>query len=341
MQKVAQMSNNLTKALESISEENVAHCRKTNKKIELTEDVEIRNLLAGDYWKFVYTAMFVNKYHQDLISLHRRNLNALCQYFDEEYYTLRCIINALACKFSGEPASHNLDSLKEYDLNAATQLLIFSCSFGYYFWDIDKPCTSDEIIDFFIKVGSTPMPPLPFNNSDEQIARIATFKLAIGTIFTGRESFIEEMKGKKNTYKFELSTEESGIENKLKRLALQHQIAKTTVDQMHNNEPRTVAEVSEMIKMRKCVVQDQFSHDSIPARCIGLLLYEIMISSGKGIDDTINAFKSTDTYQNLLTIRLFKKSSNVYLSDKDTLTLKRWLKITQACIEARAVLPLK
>ena len=60
---------------------------------------------------------------------------------------------------------------------------------------------------------------------------------------------------------------------------------------------------------------------------------------GKKVYDS--KFKNSDIFKKIESIRLFKKSNNVYISDKDNGTLKRWLKITQECIEKMAVLPFK
>ena len=55
----------------------------------------------------------------------------------------------------------------------------------------------------------------------------------------------------------------------------------------------------------------------------------------------INRFKSSDIYRKIETIKLFKKSNNIYISDKENSILKRWLNTTQECVEKVAVLSFK
>ena len=327
--------------LRNIPEDDVANFRKNNKQIKKNEDIEIRNLLSGDTWKFVYTAKHVHKNHHNLINNNRNNIEILFRHIDEEYFTLRCIVNALACKIAGEATAYPLETLSEKERCAALELLIFSCKFGYYFWDIDRKCDSNDIFDFFINHDSMPIPVLPYNNSSEQRARIITFSIALGSIFEVRESFIEEMKNKQFTFSMNSQFGDDNFEKKLKEIEIQHKMTDIGIEQILDGDPRQVDEVAKLVKMRKLVVPDNFHSDSTPARCIGLLMYDIMVSPGEPCDDIISRFKSSEKYREIETIRLFKKSDNAYISDKDNGTLKRWLKTTQKCIEKMAVLPFK
>lgn len=335
------MTKDFKEILKAVSEDDVAACRKNNKRIKTTEDIEIRNLLAGDYWKFIYTAKHVHKNHYEFINTNRNNLEMLSCYIDEEYFTLRCIINALVCKLSGAAATYPLETLSEKERRAALELLIFSCKFGYYFWDIDGACSSDTLLDFFQKNGSMPIPPLPYNSNEEQRARYATFKIAIGTIFVGRESFIEDMKNTTDTLQISSQFHDDDIENKINGIRLQRKIKDLSLEQMLDGDPRPINEVAELIKMRKCIIPDSFHSNSIPARCIGLLMYDSMVSPDEDYNDIVDRFKSTDKYKQMDKVRLFKKSDNAYISDKDNSMLKRWLKTTQNCVEKMAVLPFK
>ena len=335
------MIEDVKNSLKAVSETDVAACRKSNKSIKNTEDTEIRNFLAGDYWKFIYTSKYVRKKYQKLIDFNRNCFDVLSSHIDEEHFTLRCIINACVCDICGEPTAYSLANLNDNEIYAATGLLLFSQKFGYYFWDIDSVCNSDAILDFFQKNGSLPIPPLPYNNNEEQRARIATYKVAMGTIFEGRESFIEEMKNTTHIFQILSQFHDDDIENNIKKIRLQSKIKDLSIEQMLDGDPRPVDEVADLIKMRKCIVPDSFHSDSIPARCIGLLMYDSMISPDESCDDIVDRFKSTDKYKYIDKFRLFKKSDNAYISDKDNSTLKRWLKTTQNCVEKMAVLPFK
>ena len=48
------MPKHLRTVLKNISKDDVANCRRSKKQIEKSEDIKIRDLLSGDYWKFVY-----------------------------------------------------------------------------------------------------------------------------------------------------------------------------------------------------------------------------------------------------------------------------------------------
>ena len=335
------MTKNFKNVLKVVSEDDVADCRRNNKKNEITEDIEIRNILAGDYWKFIYTAKHVSKNHQESININRNCLNTLSHYIDEEYFTLRCIINACVCDICGEPTAYSLTSLNDDEIHAAARLLLFSQKFGYYFWDIDGACSSDTLLDFFQNNGSMPIPPLPYNSNEEQRARYATFKIAIGTLFIGKESFIEEMKNNKPKFEIASQFHDDNFEKKIKQIRLQSKIGDITIEQMLDGDPRPINEVADLIKMRKCIIPDSFHSNSIPARCIGLLMYDSMVSPDEDYNDIVDRFKSTDKYKQMDKVRLFKKSDNAYISDKDNSMLKRWLKTTQNCVEKMAVLPFK
>jgi hypothetical protein len=332
------MTKDFKEILKAVSEDDVAACRKNNKRIKTTEDIEIRNLLAGDYWKFIYTAKHVHKNHYEFINTNRNNLEMLSCYIDEEYFTLRCIINALVCKLSGAAATYPLETLSEKERRAALELLIFSCKFGYYFWDIGSVCSSTDILNFFCNNGAMPSPPLPYYSNNEQMARIATYKMAIGTLFIGKESFIEEMKNNKPKFEIASQFHDDNFEKKIKQIRLQSKIGDITIEQMLDGDPRPIEEVADLIKMRKPIVPDCFHPNSIPARCIGLILYDSMVSLDEKCDDIVGRFKASDKYKDLERVRLFKKSDNTYISDKDNSTLKRWLKTTQNCVEKMAVL---
>ena len=307
----------------------------------ITEDTEIRNFLSGDYWKFVYTATHIHNNHHDLINANRKNLEILYPYIDEEYYSLRCIINASYCRICKMPTSYPLEKLNKEEIHAVAGLLTFSVNYGYYFWDIDTACNPSDVLHFFIKNDVMPIPPLPFNSSEEQRARLITYRMAIGLISDARESFIEEMKNKQFTFSMNSQFGDDNFEKKLKEIEIQHKMTDIGIEQIFDGDPRQVDEVAKLVKMRKLVVPDNFHSDSTPARCIGLLMYDIMVSPGEPCDDIISRFKSSEKYREIETIRLFKKSDNAYISDKDNGTLKRWLKTTQKCIEKMAVLPFK
>jgi len=327
--------------LKNIPEDDVANCRRSNKKIKKNEDIEIRNLLSGDTWKFVYTSKHVHKNYDNLINTNRKNLEILSHYIDEEYFTLRCIVNAIACKIVGEANAYPLKTLSKKECCAALELLFFSYKFGYYFWDIDRKCDSNDILDFFIKHGSMPIPALPYSSSNEQISRIITFRIALGSMSEVRDSFIEEMKNRKFTFSINSQFSDDNFEKKLKEIEIQHKMTDIGIEQILDGDPRQVDDVAGLVKMRKHVVPDNFHSDSTPARCIGLLMYDFMASPGEPCEDIISRFKSSEKYREIETIRLFKKSDNAYISDKDNGTLKRWLKTTQECIEKMAVLAFK
>lgn len=306
--------------------------------VESTEELEIRNILSSDYWKFVYTAECAHKNYSDLINMCRNSFEILSKYIDDEYYTLRCIINASLCKINSQKSAYSLTNLSSDEARAAVDLLLFSCKFGYYFGDIYDKCGSDDILDFFIKHNSMPIPPLPFNSNDEQRARIATYKMAVGTIFAGRESFKEEMKNTKFTYSIESEFGDKSFGKKIKRTNFRQKVTEISIEQIFDGEPRQVHELAEIIKMRKCIVTDSYYSGSIPARCIGLIMYNAMTSSEEPYDDVVNRFKSTVQYEKINNIRLFKNSGNAYISDKDNSILKRWLKATHKCVEKMSVL---
>ena len=305
------------------------------------EETQIRNLLAGDYWKFVYTARHIFKNYQNLINENTENSIFLLPYIDEEYYQIRCIIHALVCNKLRKETTYQLEKLHEGEIYAAVKLLEFSCKFGYYFWDIVNVCDPNDILDFFTKRGLMPIPPLPFCNSHEQLARFITFRMIIGTKPEMRESFIEEIKNEKYTFSISSQFKDDNFEKKLKQIKFQCEVKDRIVEQIIDGEPRPVEEVAELIKIRKVVVPDNFHYDSIPARCIGLIMYDFIVSPDESCDSIISKFKNSDIFKKIESIRLFKKSNNVYISDKDNGTLKRWLKITQECIEKMAVLPFK
>jgi len=48
--------------------------------------------------------------------------------------------------------------------------------------------------------------------------------------------------------------------------------------------------------------------------------------------DYIPTFKKTETYSKLSQSKIFKDSANPYLSDKEDITLKRWLQNTEKSI---------
>ena len=305
------------------------------------EETKILNLLAGDYWKFVYTARHISKNYQNLIYDNIDNLKILSPYIDDEYYQIRCIINALACYMAGKETTYQLEKLHIVEACAAVKLLEFSCKFGYYFWDIYNVCNSNNLLDFFIKHGSMPNPALPYCNSHEQLARIITFRMAIGIKPEVRESFIEEMKNEQYTFSISSQFNDDNFENKIKQIKFQRKMKDIIVEQIIDGEPRQVEEIAEQIRTRKEVVSDNFHYDSIPARCIGLIMFDSIVSPDESYDNIISKFKTSDIFKHIESIRLFKKSNNCFISDKDNGTLKRWLKITQECVEKMAVLPFK
>ena len=69
------------------------------------------------------------------------------------------------------------------------------------------------------------------------------------------------------------------------------------VEQIIDGEPRQVEEVAELIKMRKVVVPDNFHYDSIPARCIGLIMYDFIVSPDESCDSIISKFKNSDIFK--------------------------------------------
>lgn len=335
------MPKHLRTVLKNISKDDVANCRRSKKQIEKSEDIKIRDLLSGDYWKFVYTARYIFKNYQSLIYDNIKNLKILYPYIDDEYYQIRCIINALACYNAGKETTYQLEKLHIEEASAAGKLLEFSYKFGYYFWDIYNVYDSNSLLDCFITQGSMPNPALPYCNSHEQLARIITFRMAMGSKPEVRESFIDEIKNEKYTLSISSQYGDSSFEKKAKQLELQQKLRSSIIEQLNDGAPRQVEEVLELIKMRKVVVPDNFHYDSIPARCIGLIMYDSIVSPDETCDDIIGKFKTSDIFKKVESIRLFKKSDNAYISDKDNYTLKRWLKITQECIEKMAVLPLK
>ena len=306
-----------------------------------TEDTEIRNFLSGDYWKFVYTATHIHKNHHDLVNDNRKNLEILYPYIDEEYYSLRCIINASYCRICKMPTSYPLEKLNKEEIHAVAGLLIFSVNYGYYFWDIDTACNPADVLHFFIKNDVMPIPPLSFNSSEEQRARLITYRMAIGMISDARESFIEEMKNKQFTFSINSQFSDTNFERKIKEIELQRKMTDIAIEQIIDGDPRQLDEVAKLIKMRKCLVPDNFHADSNPARCIGLLMHDSIVSQNEPCDNIINRFKSSETYRKIGTIKLFKKSNNIYISDKENSILKRWLNTTQECVEKVAVLSFK
>lgn len=335
------MPKNFKKVLEAIPEEDVANYRMNNKKFEISEEIEVRNLLAGDYWKYVYTAKCIHKNYSDWISHSKDSLDILSNYIEEDSYTLRCIINAVACKIHDGKSSFPLENLSVDEFQAAIKLYVFSIRFGYYLWDIDNICTSVDIINFFIKNNSMPLPPLPFCNNQEQRARVITYRLFSGSIFTGGKSYVEEMKNKDFHPQVSYKYHDDNFENKIKFFQLDYEMTCFAVEQTVDGEPRPTSKVAEFIRMRKCLVQDEFHSNSNAARCIGLLMYDTMASPEENIETTVKNFRFTDTYSKLDNIRIFKKSNNPFISDKDNLTLKRWLKTTKECIEKMSVLTVK
>ena len=257
------------------------------------EETKILNLLAGDYWKFVYTARHISKNYQNLIYDNIDNLKILSPYIDDEYYQIRCRINALACYMAGKETTYQLEKLHIVEACAAVKLLEFSCKFGYYFWDIYNVCNSNNLLDFFIKHGSMPNPALPYCNSHEQLARIITFRMAMGSKPAVRESFIDEIKNEKYTLSISSQYGDSSFEKKAKQLELQQKLRSSIIEQLNDGAPRQVEEVLELIKMRKVVVPDNFHYDSIPARCIGLIMYDSIVSPDETCDDIIGKADST------------------------------------------------
>ena len=241
------MSRNFKKVLEAIPEEDVANYRMNNKKVDLSEDIKARNLLSGDYWKYIYTAKCIYKYHFDSISSSRNNLDILHNYVEEDSYTLRCIINAIACKLAGEKTSFPLETLSTEEFQAAKKLYVFSSKFGYYFWDIDNVCNPKDLIDFFIKNNSMPLPPLPFCSNQEQRARVITYRLFSGSIFTGRESFVEEMENKEFHLPISFKFKDANFEKNLKNASLEQKMTCLAVEQTTEGEPKSTNEVTEFI----------------------------------------------------------------------------------------------
>lgn len=335
------MTEDIKKYLEIVPEEQVAAIRESNKYIENTEEIEIRNLLSCDFWKFMYTAKHIQKKRQDLLIRHRKNIEVLSKYADEDGYNLRSIINALSCKLNNEKYKFPLENLSENEYNAAKELLFFSLTCGYYFWNIDNICTSHELLNFFIEHGSMPAPPLPFNSSKEQMARCITYKAVFGTTFIGRESFIEEMKNTKinSSVSFKYGEDKNIVQNKMKIIDFEQYGKKLNIDLMINGDPLRKEEIENIIKKRKCIVSDSFNSDSNPARCVGLLMYDDMIDFNGDVNDFIKSFKKSNIYNEINKIKLFKKSNNAFISDKDDLTLKRWIEITQNCVKNISVLP--
>lgn len=307
----------------------------------IIEDIEIRNLLSGDYWKFIYTATHIRKNHHKLIITNRKNLEILYSYIDNEYYTIRCIINASYCRICKMPVSYPLEKLNKEEMHAVAGLLTFSVNYGYYFWDIDTACNSSDILNFFIKNDAMPIPPLPFNSSEEQRARLITYRMVIGLIADARQAFTEEMKIKPSTFSISSQFGDVNFERKIKEIELQRKMTDLAIEQILDGEPRQRDDVAKLIKMRKCVVPDSFHADSNPARCIGLLMYDNIISPSEACDDIIGKFKTSELYQKIEIIKLFKKSNNPYISDKENSILKKWLNTTKECVEKMAVLSLK
>ena len=307
----------------------------------IPEDTKIRNLLSGDYWKFIYTAIHIHNNHHNLINANRKNLEILYSHIYEEYFTIKCIIHAAYCRICKVPTRYPLEKLNKEEIHATAGLLTFSANYGYYFWDVDTACSPADLLHFFIKNGVMPIPPLPFNNSEEQRARLITYRMVIGLIPDVRESFIEEMKNKQFTFSINSQFSDGDFERKLKEIELQRKMTDIAIEQILDGEPRQLDEVANLIRMRKRVVPDNFHADSNPARCIGLLMYDSIISPNETCYDIISKFKSSEIYRDIETIKLFKKSNNIYISDKENGILKRWLNTTKECVERMAVLPFK
>lgn len=343
------MKNNFEDVLNSISVEKTAKIRENNKRIkekqrrDKSEEVNIRDLLSGDFWKYIYTSRYIHINDNNLININKININTLSNYIDDEMYDIRCMINALACMLAGHPYSYPLDKLGSKEIKAVAGLLDFSMKYGYYFWNIDNSCDSNFIIDFFSKHNSTPLPPLPFGNNEEQIARALTYRMAQGTVFTGSEYFIKEMKNNKYKLIIEIghNDDKKALRNTVCKIEYSQDKIKQLIKLIEDGEPQKEEDIKEIITKRKSFVPDKFHSVSNPGRCVGLVMHDYMLENNYNINDCINEFKKTEIYGRINNIKLFAFSEDAYISDKEDIVLKRWLLKTQECIKTRSVLTLK
>lgn len=346
---IVNMKNNFEDVMNSISVEKTAKIIENNKRIkekqrkDKPEEVKIRDLLSGDFWKYIYTSRFIHINDNSLININKININTLSNYIDDEMYDIRCMINALACMLTDHPYSYPLDKLGSKEIMAVASLLDFSMKYGYYFWDIDNACNSNDIIDFFSKHNSTPLPPLPFGNNEEQTARALTYRMAQGTVFTGSESFIKEMKNNKykSTIEYGYSDDKKALRNTVCKIEFSQDKIKQLIRLMEDGEPQKEEDIKEIITKRKSFVPDKFHSISNPGRCVGLVMYDYMLDNNYNINDCIKEFKKSEIYGRINSIKLFASSEDAYISDKEDIVLKRWILKTQECIKTRSVLTLK
>lgn len=323
-----------------VGPEQVSGKRKVNRQITRNDEQVLRGYLAGDFWKFAYVSKAILKDNYVGV-LHEKYSYFLDKYIDEDFYRLRSIVNAVRRKHDGEAYSYDLSSLSSEDMEAAEFYYIVANVYGYYLWDVYSLCSSSDLIVFYIHRSAVPLPPMPFPSNNEQKARAITLEAVCGVDFCLSDEFIKEISSKEIDYVISARPGDCDFENKVREVKMCHEGNSMQSDMVVNGDFCEYERIENFLKIRKIVVPDSFSNSSNAARCVGLLMYDEMLKVGCSVDCFIEYFKKSEMYRDLSEFRIFPCSSNPYLSDKDNLTLKRWLKTTELCIQEKSVFAFK
>jgi hypothetical protein len=311
--------------------------RKSVDSVESSPEKVFRDFLAGDFWKFIYVARNVSMKYPSFSSSVYDDLCILAEYVDEEYHDLRCALNAEFRRLNGLKYLYELNAMRQSEINAVRRLLYSACMYGYYPWDIMNACFTDKILSFYMDHDGVPLPPRPFGNSAEQQARAITFSLVVGSVYTGSADSADRYGKEKVKYVVEAVPGEEGFDVELKRIKFYRDANTHIAKMMHDGDPRSSDVIKAFLRDRKSVVSDSFSAKSNAARCIGLVMYEEMVKVGRVADDFVCTFKGTEMYDDLSREKIFRDSNSPYLSDKDDLTLKRWLQNTEKSVLTMSV----
>lgn len=330
------MENDLGSLFAAADSKKVAE-KRASKTIEKTQEQVLRDFLASDFWKFIYTSRNIAYNAPSLLADYDFYITDLDRVIDEEGYALRCAINAMSHQLCGRPYEYDLDSLSLDEASGIYFLLQNAVKYGYYLWDVRWACRAEEIVEFFIKYNYLPLPPLPFGNSEEQKVRHLTFRSVVGMLHD--EIYCNDVHGVR--YVIDSSFNDADIDVKLRKIKFYHDFHSIHANLISTSEPLDEEYLVALQRDRKIVIDDGFQSNSNAARCIGLWMHDEMIRLGCEEGNAVDIFKKSDKYEKWSQVRLFHGSTNPYLSDKDNGTLKRWLRTTIRCVESMSVLSFK